>query len=65
MFNVTELKTLNTSNRETKILKIKKRRHEMFKIDKVKTLFDCSLCNQLLVDPVTIPCGNSICKKHL
>jgi hypothetical protein len=37
----------------------------MFKIDKVKTLFDCSLCNQLLVDPVTIPCGNSICKKHL
>jgi len=37
----------------------------MFKIDKVKTLFDCSLCNQLLVDPVTISCGNSICKKHL
>jgi len=37
----------------------------MFKIEKVKTLFDCSLCNKLLVDPVTIPCGNSICKKHL
>jgi len=37
----------------------------MFKIDKVKTLFDCSLCNELLVDPVTIPCGYSICKKHL
>jgi hypothetical protein len=37
----------------------------MFKIDKVKTLFDCSLCNQLLVDPVMIPCGYSICKKHL
>jgi len=37
----------------------------MFKIDHVKTPFDCCLCNQLLVDPVMIPCGNSICKKHL
>jgi hypothetical protein len=37
----------------------------MFKIDQVKALFDCCLCNQLLVDPVIIPCGNSICKKHL
>ncbi len=37
----------------------------MFKIDKVKIQFDCSLCNKLLVDPVTIPCGYSKCKKHL
>jgi hypothetical protein len=34
----------------------------MFKIDKVKI---CSLCDQLLVDPVVIPCSYIICKKHL
>ena len=37
----------------------------MFKIDKVKSSFDCDLCNKLLVDPVVMPCGNSICKAHL
>jgi len=37
----------------------------MFKIDKIKTLFDCSLCKRLLVEPITIPCGYSICKRHL
>ncbi len=33
----------------------------MFKNDKAV----CFLCNQLLVDTVIIPCGNSICKKHI
>jgi len=37
----------------------------MFKIDQVNSLLDCELCNQLLVDPVTIVCGYSVCKKHL
>jgi hypothetical protein len=37
----------------------------MFKIDQVKNLFDCEQCNQLLVDPVALPCGNSLCKRHL
>ena len=37
----------------------------MFKIDKVKSLFDCDLCNQVLIDPVTISCGNNIYKSHL
>ena len=37
----------------------------MFKIDQVKYLLDCDHCNNLLVDPVTIVCGNSVCKKHL
>ena len=37
----------------------------MFKIDQVKYLLDCDHCNNLLVDPVAIVCGNSVCKKHL
>ncbi len=37
----------------------------MFKTDQVKNLFDCEQCNQLLVDPVALPCGNSLCKRHL
>ena len=37
----------------------------MFKIDQVKNLFDCEQCNQLLVEPVTLPCGYSVCKRHL
>ena len=37
----------------------------MFKIDQVKNLFDCEQCNQLLVDPVTLLCGYSVCKRHL
>lgn len=37
----------------------------MFKIDKVKNLFDCDICDKLLVDPISIACGNTICKVHL
>ncbi len=37
----------------------------MLKIDQVKNLFDCDQCNQLLVDPIALPCGNSVCKKHV
>ena len=37
----------------------------MYKIDQVKNLFDCEQCNQLLVEPVTLPCGYSVCKRHL
>ena len=37
----------------------------MFKVDQIKNLFDCELCNQLLVDPVALPCGYSVCKRHL
>jgi hypothetical protein len=36
-----------------------------YKIDQVKNLFDCEQCNQLLVDPITLSCGYSVCKKHL
>ena len=37
----------------------------MFKFDQVKNLFNCDLCNKLLVEPVIIPCGNTVCKSHL
>ena len=37
----------------------------MFKVDKVRSFFDCDQCHQLLANPVTIPCGNNICKNHL
>ncbi len=37
----------------------------MFKIDQIKNLFDCEQGNQLLVDPVALPCGYSVCKRHL
>lgn len=34
----------------------------MFKIDQENSIFDYDICNKLLVDPVTIVCGNSVCK---
>jgi hypothetical protein len=37
----------------------------MFKIDQVENLFDCEQCNQLLIDPITLLCGYSVCKIHL
>ena len=37
----------------------------MFKIDQAKSLFDCSLCNKMMVDPITLVCGYTVCKSHL
>ena len=37
----------------------------MFKIDQITNIFDCDECNSVLVDPVTVSCGNNVCKKHL
>lgn len=37
----------------------------MFKIDKIKSIFNCDQCSDILVNPITIACGNSICMKHL
>jgi hypothetical protein len=37
----------------------------MFKVDKIKNFFDCDLCHKVLVDPISIPCGNNVCKGHL
>lgn len=37
----------------------------MYKIDKIKKLLDCGICSQLMVEPVTLPCGKTVCKCHL
>ena len=37
----------------------------MYKVDKIKNFFDCDLCHQVLVDPISFPCGNNVCKGHL
>jgi hypothetical protein len=37
----------------------------MFKIDQAKSLFDCCLCNNMIIDPITLVCGNTICKDHI
>lgn len=31
----------------------------------ISSIFDCNLCNNLLVQPVTVPCGTNLCKRHL
>lgn len=33
--------------------------------DKEARLYNYSQCKELLVEPVTIACGNSVCKRHL
>jgi len=37
----------------------------MYKIDQVKSSFDCDVCNKLFVDPIVMPCDNVVCKTHL
>ncbi len=37
---------------------------KMFKFEKINSLFNCQLCNQFFEDPVTLPCGETVCKSH-
>ena len=39
--------------------------NKMYKVEKIRKLFDCDICNEMLVDPVTTLCGFTICKSHL
>lgn len=39
--------------------------YRKYRADKVKSVFNCDQCNHILVDPVTLPCGNSVCQRHL
>ena len=36
----------------------------MSKIDKLKKMFNCKVCSDLLQDPVLLPCSKTVCKKH-
>lgn len=35
------------------------------KIERVKSIFNCQLCHKLLANPITLPCGYTICRDHL
>ena len=37
----------------------------MYKIDKIKSLFDCDICDNLLVDLISLPYGSNVCNHHL
>jgi hypothetical protein len=36
----------------------------MFKSDQISSLFNCAFCSKVLHDPITLPCGNTVCKIH-
>ena len=33
----------------------------MHKVEQIKNLFDCDICDKLLIDPIVLPCGNVVC----
>ena len=37
----------------------------MHKLDQIKCLFNCNKCQAILEEPITLSCGNTVCKKHL
>jgi len=36
----------------------------MFQLEKIKDLFNCKICEDVLVDPIILPCGETVCKAH-
>ncbi len=36
----------------------------MFQFEKLNDLFNCKLCKNVLVDPILLPCGETVCKAH-
>jgi len=36
----------------------------MFHFEKLNALFNCNICKGVLVDPVILPCGETVCKAH-
>jgi len=36
----------------------------MFQFEKLNALFNCKLCKDVLVDPILLPCGETVCKAH-
>ena len=42
-----------------------KRKNESTEEDRMKRLIICKLCHETLEDPIILPCGKTICSKHL
>jgi len=36
----------------------------MFQLEKLNALFNCQICHGVLVDPILLPCGETVCKAH-
>jgi len=36
----------------------------MFQLENVNALFNCKICKGVLVDPIILPCGETVCKAH-
>ncbi len=36
----------------------------MFQLEKINHLFNCKICKDLLVDPIILPCGETVCNVH-
>ena len=36
----------------------------MFQLEKINDLFNCKICKDVLVDPIILPCGETVCKAH-
>ncbi len=36
----------------------------MFQLEKINDLFECKICKDLLVDPIILPCGETVCNVH-
>jgi len=36
----------------------------MFQLEKINDLFNCKICEDVLVDPIILPCGETVCKAH-
>ncbi len=36
----------------------------IFQLDKINDPFECELCKDVLVDPILLPCGETVCKAH-
>jgi len=37
----------------------------MFQFEKINDLFNCKICKDVLVDPILLPCGETVCKAHV
>lgn len=44
---------------------IEERMAKRLKVDQVSSLFACRLCDQLLERPVALPCGVTVCERHV